>query len=175
MDIGFSKNTLIWMADGSFKKVISLKKGDLVDTFEGPAYVELILAHRYFGIIYEFANAYMAPDHYIHVDCHNFEITSKFNRIVEEYDDYVYNIVVTNRSSVRIGYDTELDIYQNECMTECYAGTLGDKALFGSYYWGTEFIIDNIKKVDDQNIGYVVCEKPILVTDADGRVEDITF
>jgi hypothetical protein len=176
MEIGLGKNTLVWMADGSFKKVISLKKGDLVDTFEGPAYVELVLAHRYTGTLYEYANAYMAPGHRIYDSGAIFDVTHAGSDLVlEDYNDFVYNIAVSNRSSVRVGYETDLDIKQNKGMRECYAGTLGDKALFDKYFWGTDTIIDNIKKVDDENIGYVVCEKPIVVTDDDGRIEDITF
>jgi len=174
MNIGLSKNTLIWMADGSFKKVIGLKKGDLVDTYEGPAHVELVLAHKYTGKLYEFANAYMAPGHRIYES--GFIKDIGCDLALADYDDFVYNLAVSNRSSVRIGYETDRDIKLNGGLKECYAGTLGDKTIFGNYFWGTETIIDNIKAIDDENIGYVVCEKLDITTNEEtGAVDNITF
>ena len=176
MEIGLGKNTLVWMADGSFKKIISLKKGDLVDTYEGPAYVELVLAHKYSGTLYEYVNTYMAPGHRIYDSGAMFDVThAGSDLLLEDYNDFVYNIAVSNRSSVRIGYDSDKDIKANKGLKDCYIGTLGNKELFDKYFWGTETIIDNIKEVDDESVGYVVCEKPIVTFDDDGRVENITF
>jgi hypothetical protein len=176
MEIGLGKNTLVWMADGSFKKIISLKKGDLVDTYEGPAYVELVLAHKYSGTLYEYVNTYMAPGHRIYDSGAMFDVThAGSDLLLEDYNDFVYNIAVSNRSPVRIGYDSDKDIKANKGLKDCYIGTLGNKELFDKYFWGTETIIDNIKEVDDESVGYVVCEKPIVTFDDDGRVENITF
>lgn len=177
LNFGMSKHTLIWMADGSFKKIIGLKRGDLVDTFEGPAEVEFILAHKYKGPLIPFFNTYMAPGQRISYNGASFDAENLDDKyLINDYEGYIYNIVVSNRNQVRIGYFNDKN--DEDDNGTLYAGTLGDKELYGKYFWGTEEIIKNLNVVDpaEDSIGYIICESPTIERmPGTNRITNITF
>ncbi len=174
----FSDDSLVYaMIDG--KKVMvpvnELKKDSLVLSFDGVTTVDVIVKIKFSGCLYQIGEMKLTSHHPIMMKGKEyFPCSHPFMKKIKDYDGYVYDVVLRNRSILAAVYNRE-DVKDDGFYVATYGHNVKSE-LFSHDYFGSDLIVKDLQATKMWSEGYIVSEKPVYHRDNESfKVVRITW
>eukprot|EP00184_Porphyridium_aerugineum_P006135 CAMPEP_0184699730 /NCGR_PEP_ID=MMETSP0313-20130426/5885_1 /TAXON_ID=2792 /ORGANISM="Porphyridium aerugineum, Strain SAG 1380-2" /LENGTH=871 /DNA_ID=CAMNT_0027158855 /DNA_START=81 /DNA_END=2696 /DNA_ORIENTATION=+ len=189
----FTADSLVYTPEHDVLRVGDLHPGSYVMSHDGATTVTAIVKLRYTGAMYSVnGSMVLTPYHPVMIGddcffpCDLYRNTTTNNKpenvhvdLISNFDGYVYDVVLDNRSILSCPWTVNLDSSSRSKHVGFYVATYGhtmNKDIFAHEYFGDESIVADLKKHPEWNTGVIVIENPKYVRDAvTHRVVELVF